>query len=167
MDKTRFVYTTYISVKPEKVWDSLISPKMTARYWQHENVSDWQPGSRWEHRRCDKDGTLDIVGTVVDFTRPRRLELSWAFPKDEARRERYSHVTIQIEPHHGVSRVTVTHAGLVPGSEMYDGVSEGWPMVLASLKSLLETGQPMPELWEKPAPAEHAETAGKVKGCKP
>ena len=50
---------------------------------------------------------------------------------------------------------------------MYQGVSEGWPMVLASLKSLLETGQPMPELWEMPAAEEHAETGGKVKGCRP
>ncbi len=46
MDKLQFVYVTYISTSPEKLWNALIDPKMTGKYWQHENVSDWNPGSK-------------------------------------------------------------------------------------------------------------------------
>jgi uncharacterized protein YndB with AHSA1/START domain len=48
MKKNGFVYETYISASPGKVWNALIDPKLTQMYWQHENVSDWKPGSKWE-----------------------------------------------------------------------------------------------------------------------
>ena len=48
----------------------------------HENVSDWKPGSKWEHRRADGTGTVDIVGKVVEILPPRRLVITWARPKD-------------------------------------------------------------------------------------
>lgn len=46
-----------------------------------------------------------------------------------------------------VVRLTVTHDRLEPGSEMQKGITDGWPKVLSSLKSLLETGSPLPKLW--------------------
>jgi uncharacterized protein YndB with AHSA1/START domain len=73
--------------------------------------------------------------------------LSWAFPDDEARAKKHSRVTIEIEPYRKVVRLTVTHSGLEPGSEMLEGITEGWPKVLSSLKSLMETGKPLPVLW--------------------
>jgi len=147
MGKPRFVYVMYISTSPEKLWNALIDPVMTARYWQHDNVSDWQPGSRWEHRRCDEKGTVDLIGKVVESSPPRRLVLTWAFPADEARQDDHSRVTFEIEPVGEVVRLTVTHDHLEPGSEMLDGITEGWPKVLSSLKSLLEVGRPLPRLW--------------------
>ena len=39
--------------------------------------------------------------------------------------------------------LTVTHDGFEPGSEMLKAVSGGWPLILASLESLLETGTPL------------------------
>ena len=147
MDKPRFVYVVYISASPEKLWDALIDPKMTAKYWQHENISGWKPGSKWEHRECAGKKTLKLVGRVVEFSPPRRLVLTWAFPADEEREERHSRVTFEIEPVKDVVRLTVTHDRLKPGSEMLEGITKGWPKVLSSLKSLLEVGQPLPELW--------------------
>ena len=147
MDKPQFVYVVYISASPEKVWDALVSPAATGKYWQHENVSDWRPGSRWEHRRTDAGRTLDLVGKVVESTRPRRLVVTWAFPTDEVREEEHTRVTFEIEPYRGVTRLTVTHDRLEPGSEMLRGITEGWPKVLSSLKSLLEVGQALPVLW--------------------
>ena len=147
MDKSQFVYVTYISTSPEKLWNALIAPKMTTNYWQHGNVSDWQPGSRWEHRRSDKERNLDLVGKVIESSPPRRLLLTWAFPVDEAREEKHSRVTFEIEPIGDVTRLTVTHDGLEPGSEMLEGITEGWPKVLSSLKSLMEVGRPLPQLW--------------------
>ncbi|MBZ5538646.1 MAG: SRPBCC family protein [Acidobacteriia bacterium] len=147
MDKADFVYVTYISTSPEKLWNALIDSKMTAKYWQHVNVSDWKPGSKWEHRRSNKEGSLDLVGKVVECSPPRRLVLTWAFPADEGREEKQSRVTFEIEPFRDVERLTVTHGRLEPGSEMLYGITEGWPKVISSLKSLLEVGEPLPQLW--------------------
>jgi uncharacterized protein YndB with AHSA1/START domain len=147
MDKSRFVYVTYISTSSKKLWNALIDPKLTKKYWQHENASDWKPGSRWEHRRFDKERTLDMVGKVIECSPPRRLVLSWASPDDEARAKKHSRVTIEIEPFRKIVRLTVTHDGLEPGSEMLEGITEGWPKVLSSLKSLMEVDRSLPQLW--------------------
>lgn len=147
MDKPEFVYVTYIATSPEKLWDALINPRTTAQYWQHENLSDWKPGSRWEHRGSGRDRPLRLVGRVVESSPPRRLVLTWAFPADETREEKHTRVTFEIEPVGDVVRLTVTHDRLEPGSEMDRGIREGWPKVLSSLKSLLETERALPKLW--------------------
>jgi uncharacterized protein YndB with AHSA1/START domain len=150
MERTRFVYVAYIASSPGKVWNALIDPQLTAKYWQHENVSDWKQGSRWEHRRCDSKKTLDLVGRVIASVPPRRLVLSWADPADEKNEENHSRITIDIAPFREVVRLTLDHEGLEPGSEMLEGITQGWPMVVSSLKSLLETGRALPVLWDMP-----------------
>ena len=147
MAKAKFVYVIYIKTSPAKLWKALIDPEMTGKYWQHTNLSDWKPGSPWEHRSCDRKGTLGLVGKVVEFSPPRHLVLTWASPRDKARPEKHSRVTIGISPYRGVARLTVTHDRLQAGSEMLVGITEGWPKVLASLKTYLETGRPLPVLW--------------------
>ena len=147
MDKPQFIYVTYISATPEKLWNALIDAEMTTKYWQHVNVSDWQPGSRWEHRRANKDGVVLLVGKVIESSPPRRLVLTWAFPADEAREERHTRVTFDLEPIGDVVRLTVTHDRLEPGSDMLQGITQVWPKVLSSLKSLMEAGRALPELW--------------------
>lgn len=147
MDRPQFVYVTYIATSPERLWKALIDAEITAKYWQHINVSDWQPGSKWEHRRADKEGGLQLVGRVIESSPPRRLVLTWASPVDEAREERHTRVTFEIEPLGSVVRLTVTHDRLEPSSEMLKSITAGWPKVLSSLKSLLEVGRPLPELW--------------------
>jgi len=82
MTKSEFVYVTYIRATPEQVWKALLDAEFTRQYWGRENVSDWKPGSRWEHRRFDAARTVDLVGEVVESTALRRLVLTWAFPAD-------------------------------------------------------------------------------------
>jgi uncharacterized protein YndB with AHSA1/START domain len=147
MDETVFEYVTYISSSQEKVWNALIDPKLTAVYWQHENVSDWKPGSRWEHRSSEEPGTVDLVGKVIECTAPSRLVLTWVFPSDESHEEKHSRVTIKVDPFRDVVRLIVTHDRLKPGTLMLAGITEGWPMVLSSLKTLLELGRPLARLW--------------------
>jgi uncharacterized protein YndB with AHSA1/START domain len=147
MDKPQFVYVTYISATPEKVWNALTDPEITTKYWQHVNVSDWKPGSKWEHRSSDRKGAVQLVGKIIESSPPRRLVLTWAFPADEAHEEKHTRVTFEIEPVGDIVRLTVTHDRLEPGSEMLKGITEGWPKVLSSLKSLLEVGRPLPKLW--------------------
>jgi len=88
-----------------------------------------------------------MVGKVVEYTPPSRLVLTWAFPADESQDEKHSRVTIKVEPFRDVVRLVVTHDRLKPGTLMLAGITEGWPMVLSSLKTLLELGRPLSGLW--------------------
>ena len=147
MSKPEFVYVTYIATTPEKLWNALLDPKETEKYWQHENVSDWKPGSQWEHRAFDAARTLRLKGRVVESVPPRRLVLTWAYPDDASPEEKRSRVTFELEPAAGVVKLTVTDENFQPDSDMLDRIREGWPKVLSSLKSLLESGRPLPKLW--------------------
>lgn len=142
MTKPSYVYVTYIATTPEKVWRALVDTDVTREYWAHENVSDWRPGSQWEHRRLDDARTIDIVGKVVESTPPRRLVFTWARPKEAEDDSKHSRVTFDIEPQgDGLIRLTVTHEDLERDPKMLAGISGGWPKVLSNLKTLLETGR--------------------------
>ena len=152
MKKPDYVYVTYIATTPEKVWQALVDTDVTRQYWvdptvgcARVNVSDWKPGSRWEHQRIDEARTVDIVGKVVESTPPRRLVFTWARPADEADESKHSRVAFDIEPcGDGLVRLTVTHDDLERDPEMLTGISGGWPKVLSNLKTLLETGRALP-----------------------
>ena len=79
-DKPTFVYVTYIQSSPEKVWEALTDADLTAQYWGHSNVSDWRPGSRWQHLRTDGSGIADVVGEVIEAAPPRRLVMTFGGP---------------------------------------------------------------------------------------
>ena len=143
MDRATFVYVTYIAAKPETVWKGLLDGEFTRQYWEHENVSDWNVGSVWEHRRLDAARTVDVLGEVLEADPPRRLVISWAWPKDKGVRGRHSRVTFEIEKVAEMARLTVTHADLERDPDMAKKIAGGWPRVLSSLKSLLETGRPL------------------------
>ena len=130
-DRPTYVYTTYIESTPERVWAALTDPEITAGYWGHRNESpDWRAGSPWLHVRTDGSGD-DGGGEVLESDPPRRLAFSW----DESR------VAFDIEPYHDIVKLTVTHSDLAP--EDVEGAGDGWPAVLANLKTLLETGRTM------------------------
>ena len=136
-----FVYVTYIRSTPDKVFEALTKPEMTRRYWAHDNVSDWKPGSKWAHVGNDDKKTVHVIGKVVENVPPKRLVFTWASPENEANPDKYSRVTFDLQPQADMVKLTVTHDELEPGSAMEKGVSSGWPLVLSSLKTLLETGQ--------------------------
>lgn len=136
MNKPELVYTLYIRSTPEKTWDSITKPEFTRQYWGGmANVSDWKQGAKWQH--LSKENEAWVTGEVLECNPPKRLVLSWADPdnlKDVSR------VTYVIEPLEGMVRLTVTHDNFQEGSDMAGKVSKGWPHVLSSLKSFLETG---------------------------
>ncbi len=70
MDKPEFVYVTYIATTPDQLWKALVDAEMTKYYWQHVNISDWKPGSNWEHRRDDMNGEVQLVGKVLEAAPP-------------------------------------------------------------------------------------------------
>ena len=143
MNNERFVYVTYIASTPDKVWKALTDGELTRQYWKHTNESDWKPGSKWKHVADDGKGTVKLVGSVVEVVPNKRLVLSWGDAADAADTATHSRVAINIEPVGEMVRLTVTHDELKPGSEMAKKISNGWPRVLSSLKSFLETGHPL------------------------
>jgi uncharacterized protein YndB with AHSA1/START domain/DNA-binding transcriptional ArsR family regulator len=143
--KPSFVYVTYIHSSPDKVWQALTDADLTASYWGHSNVSDWRPGSRWEHVRTDGSGIADVVGEVLEATPPRRLVITFG-GTDQA--DQPSVVRFDIEPHHDIVRLTVTHTD-IPDASNYEAAAAGWAAVMSNLKSLLETGHVLPQApWE-------------------
>ncbi|MCS5601414.1 MAG: SRPBCC family protein [Paracoccus sp.] len=139
-----FVYVTYIRTTPDKVFEAITRPEIACRYWGHENISDdWQPGSEWRHVRTNPARSVDLVGKVLESDPPRRLVLSWANESQQDDPAQFSRVIFDIDQQDRMVRLTVTHEDLQPGSGMLKGITEGWPLVLSSMKSLLETGQGM------------------------
>lgn len=151
-EKTSFVYVTYIRSTPQKVFDAITKPEIARRYWGHENVSDWQPGSPWQHVRADAQRTLQLVGEVVEVVPPSRLVITWANASQAGDPDATSRVTFDIAPYDEMVRLTVTHDELQAGSGMDKGIRQGWPIVLSSLKSLLETGEGI-DVFAKPKQA--------------
>lgn len=145
MTDSRFVYVTYIRTTPEKLWAALIKPEFTRQYWAGTHqVSDWKPGSDWKN--MIPDGRVGDSGKVLVFDPPRKLSITWRneFMPD-MKAEGHSTCTYDLEPAGTAVKLTVTHEIGVANSKLIGGVSEGWPHLLASLKSLLETGEPIIE----------------------
>jgi uncharacterized protein YndB with AHSA1/START domain len=122
---------------PEKVWHALTDADATGEWWGHNNVSDWQVGSTWEHRRADGSGIVVGVGTVLESKEPERLKMT--FPTDVT-----SELTFEIESYRDTVRLTVTHGNLV-GHGAYNMAADVWIAVLSNLKSLIETGHALPQ----------------------
>jgi uncharacterized protein YndB with AHSA1/START domain len=161
-DQTAFVYTNYIQATPERVWQGLTDPALTKRYWRHPSAggktlrSDWTKGSTWALVHEDVGLVVgDPEQVVLESNPPTRLAYAWhSFTPEwaaevgmddatlaEWRAEPRSTVTFDIEDvGHGVAKLTVRHDGFEPGSAVLPAISEGWPAVLSSLKTLLETG---------------------------
>jgi len=151
-EKTSFVYVTYIRSTPEKVYEAITKPEIARRYWGHENVSDWKPGSTWQHVRANEQRSVELVGKVVEAAPPTRLVITWANASQAADPDSYSRVSFDIAPYDEMVRLTVTHDELEAGSGMAKGIQQGWPIVLSSLKSMLETGQGI-DVFAKPKAA--------------
>jgi uncharacterized protein YndB with AHSA1/START domain/DNA-binding transcriptional ArsR family regulator len=168
MTTTEFVYTTYINTTPERLWQALTEPSFTQRYWGLSLESDWAAGSAYTVT-LDRGGVrIAHPEQVVLESEPyRRLSYTWhTFTPEWAQAygfseefqaslaaEPRSKVTFEIEPAGPMVKLTVLHDGFEPGSAVLDGISQGWPAILASLKTLLETGEPLPSPQPEPAPA--------------
>jgi len=144
---TEHVYVMYIAATPKRIFDAIVKPEFARQYWAHENISDWKPGSPWEHRDPET-GKVRIIGKVVECDPPKRLVITWASPAEAADASAHSRVTFELDPIDEIVKLTVTHDQLLPGSNMEKGITQGWPRVLSSLKTLLETGKPLPT-WAK------------------
>jgi uncharacterized protein YndB with AHSA1/START domain len=156
MEKPSFVYTTYIRTTPERLWQVLTDPEFMRRWWTVSLDTDWQVGSQvtW-----DNDGLIisDPEQVVLEYSPHRRLAYTWhSFtPEWQARggtddqtlaqlnSEPRSRVAFELEQLDEMVRLTVLHDGFEIGSRVARMVSAGWPLVISSLKSFIETGEPL------------------------
>jgi len=145
MASSRFVYVTYIRTTPAKLWQALLDPEFTRKYWAETwQESEWKPGAAW--RSMIPDGRVGDSGEIVESEPERKLVLTWRnefIP--EMRAEGYSRLTYELEPVGTSVKLTLVHEIDRPDSKLIDAVSTGWPHILASLKSLLETGESLEE----------------------
>jgi uncharacterized protein YndB with AHSA1/START domain/DNA-binding transcriptional ArsR family regulator len=160
------VFEIYIRTTPERLWQAITNGEMRSKYSFGAIVSsEFTPGSRFELTDPVSGGILG-EGENLEVTPPRRLVQTmvplWS---EEIKSEGRSRITWEIEPQGEVCRLTVTHDQIREGAspEVYGG----WPMLLSSLKSLLETGEAMDfrppaeviERWKKSQGQAHADSA--------
>jgi uncharacterized protein YndB with AHSA1/START domain len=155
LSKPEFVYVSYIRTTPELLYRALTERAFMERYWGVVVESDWEVGSAitWEKNGLRQSDPRQVV---LEADPPRRLSYTWHAITPEwgtslgeeryhqAAAEPLSHVTFELEPHGELVKLTVLHDHFEPDSVVAQMVSKGWPMVISSLKSLLETGETQP-----------------------
>jgi uncharacterized protein YndB with AHSA1/START domain len=151
MAKSQFVYVIYIRTTPQKVWEALTKPEFTRQIWVETwQECEWKKGSSW--RLMIPDGRVGDAGEVVEIEPHKKLVLSWRNEfKPEMKAEGFSLMTYELEQQGDTVKLTVTHQMDKDDSKLIKGVSNGWPPILSSLKSLLETGEAleMTRQWPK------------------
>jgi uncharacterized protein YndB with AHSA1/START domain len=151
MAESRFVYVTYIRTTRQKLWQALFDPEFTRKYWcETWQDCEWKAGASW--RLMIPDGRIGDSGEIVEIEPERRLVLTWRNEfKPELRTEGYSRLTYELEEMGESVKLTLIHETDKGDSKLIDAVSNGWPHILASLKSLLETGESLEETrrWPK------------------
>lgn len=145
MAQSEYVYVTYIRTTTEKLWHALMDPEFTRQFW-YDTVqeSEWKPGAPW--RILVPDGRVADSGEVIEIEPQRKLVLTWRnefIPEMTA--EGYSRVVFDLEQKGQSVKLTVTHTMEMAGSKFIQAVANGWPPILSSLKSLLETGAALEE----------------------
>ena len=150
MASTRFVYVTYIRTTPEKLWQALTDPAFTRQVWAGTwQECDWKKGSSW--KIMIPDGRVADAGRVLEIDPPKKLVLAWQNEfMPELKAEGESRMTYELEPMGKTVKLTVTHEIDKAESKFIGAVSNGWPHILASVKSLLETGESLEETRQWP-----------------
>jgi DNA-binding transcriptional ArsR family regulator/uncharacterized protein YndB with AHSA1/START domain len=154
MSTPTFVYTTYIRTTPEQLWKGLTDPAFTKRYWNLSFDTDWKVGSSmvWDTQGVRIEDPEQVVLESDPYT---RLSYTWhTFTPELAKviglgadqqatlaSEPRSKVTFDLEDQQPMVKLTVIHETAEPGGLVLSMVSNGWPQVLAALKTLLETGR--------------------------
>jgi uncharacterized protein YndB with AHSA1/START domain len=140
MSKPSFVYVIYIASTAEKVFEALTDPEMSERYWTGARVeSDWKVGSTFALKL--KRETKNITGQVLEVDPPRRLAYTFHPQHGGLESEKPSRVTFTLEQQKEQVKLTLIHDDFEPGSKVFEGINQGWPLVLSGLKSLMETGR--------------------------
>jgi uncharacterized protein YndB with AHSA1/START domain len=140
---SRFLYVTFIRTTEAKLWEALTKPDFMRQYWFGFTADcTWEKGAPWA--LISPDGKTMDAGEVLEVDPPKKLVIKWQHQtRPELRDEGFSRATFEISAAGDTVRLTVTHEIDRTPSKLIDAVSGGWPAILSSLKSLLETGEPL------------------------
>ena len=145
MSKPKHVYQIYIRTTPEQLWRAITDGEMTRRYFHSTAIeSNFKAGSPVVWRL--PDGSAAVEGEIVEADPPRKLVTTWAFRfSPETAGDPPSRVSWEIEPveESDVVKLTLVHDGFATETATSRAVGPGWNPILCSLKSLLETGEPL------------------------
>jgi uncharacterized protein YndB with AHSA1/START domain len=154
------IYRVYIRATPEAIWEAMTKPEWTVRYG-YAPLLEYEMRAGGAFRARANEGMLalgcpEIIsdGEVIEADPPRRIVQTWRMTMTpELAAEAFTRLTVEIEPARGgVCRVTVTHdlsgapmwAAVCRGDGEASGAGGGWSEILSGLKTLLETGEPLP-----------------------
>jgi uncharacterized protein YndB with AHSA1/START domain len=148
MDVSKFkpaiVYTIYIASTPEKVWQALTTAEFSRQYFFGNAVEvDLRVGGAYIVRT--PDGNLHISGEVIECDPPRRLSVTFNVNWPElVEKLGLTLVTWEIEQAGDAVKLTLIQSqDCALGDDILSGGRSGWPAILSSLKSVLETGKPL------------------------
>ncbi|MHB1083689.1 MAG: SRPBCC family protein [Thiobacillus sp.] len=142
MNEQRIFEVIYIRTTLDALWDALTNQNVTQRYWFDTRiVSDWKIGSKVQYLR---NGELTDEHVMLANEEHHLISHTFKPLFGEFQSESASRVTFSMEENGGVVRLTVVHEDFPPESKVFRACSDGWPMILSSLKTLLETGTPLP-----------------------
>jgi uncharacterized protein YndB with AHSA1/START domain len=146
-EATTQVYQLYINATPERLWDAITNPQIVAKFFHGAQVeSTYEIGSKL--RSLSPDGSqLWGDNTILECEPPRLLVHTWLSLYDPTlAAEPESRVTWQIEAQPGgQSRLTLTHDRLEDSPATAASV-KGWSYIVSSLKTVVETGEPLPPI---------------------
>ncbi|RUX97228.1 MULTISPECIES: SRPBCC domain-containing protein [unclassified Mesorhizobium] len=136
----KFVYVTYIRTTPEELWEALTEPEFHQQYFLGAQMqSEWRKGSAW--KIVYPDGRVTDSGEILEIDPPRRIVIKWRNEfMPEVKADGYTTCTFVIEQERDMMKLAVTHEADGP-HKLLEHIGNGWPLVLSSLKSLLETGK--------------------------
>jgi uncharacterized protein YndB with AHSA1/START domain len=141
MAKSSFVYVTYIRAPKQKVWDALTKPEFQKLYWfgGHQE-SDWKKGSSWE-MYMPQHGLTDS-GEILESDPPNRAVIKWRNEfRPQLKEEGYSRCVYELVQEDDLTKLTISHTIEKENAQFIQAVSGGWPRILSSLQSYLETGR--------------------------
>jgi uncharacterized protein YndB with AHSA1/START domain len=151
MEKIEFVYATFIRTTPEKLWEALTNGVFSEKYWMGFRFeAELKAGGKMRilpPKGMEEHG--DHAGEVLTCEPGRKLVYTWKQkdkPEIAKKRESLSRVTYELTPMGQMVKLRVIHENLLPEDVEKDpstfrGINNGWPAVMSSLKSLLETGE--------------------------
>jgi uncharacterized protein YndB with AHSA1/START domain/DNA-binding transcriptional ArsR family regulator len=146
MHAPKHIYEVYIRTTPDRLWQAIINPEYTRRYFYGGRFeSSWQPGARYT--TLLEDGTTPFEGTVLEADPPHRLVYTFHYVGDPATAlEQPSQVTWEITAIAAeMCKLTLVHDGFADDElATFRKVGGGWPFILSNLKTVLETGEPLP-----------------------
>lgn len=139
MNQQRIFEVIDIRTSLNALWEALTNPDITERYWFDTRIeSDWKPGSTVQYLR---NGELTDEHIILAIEKPHTLSHTFRPLFGEFKAEPPSRVTFTLEECGEVARLTIVHDNFPPESQVFRACSEGWPIILGNLKTLLESGR--------------------------